>query len=126
MTLPKEWKKQPFCTDIVDLPLSMAAMDHLDPIMYRANFRRNPSTGEKGLRKVKFDPQVIQRNPYIGERGLLEPQMGEEVLEGTLILWFVRIQILIAIATGDLDVEFTLEESAERVYVAMMQVSLIH
>ncbi len=62
--LPKEWRRQPHCTDIVDLPLSIASMDHLDPINYRANFRRNPNTGEKGLAKViKFGVIFLLRIP---------------------------------------------------------------
>ena len=45
-------RRKPDCSKIVELPLSMVAMDHLEPIMYRANFRSNLHTGEKGLRKV--------------------------------------------------------------------------
>ena len=53
MDLPAEVKRRPYCTDIVDLPHSMATMDHLEPIMYRSNFRDNPQMGERGLRKVR-------------------------------------------------------------------------
>ena len=53
MDLPQEFRRRPYCTEVVDLPHSMATMDHLEPIMYRANFRRNPSLGERGLRKVR-------------------------------------------------------------------------
>ena len=52
LKLPSYMRQKPRCTDIVELPYSMAAMDHLEPIMYRTTLRINKQTGEKGLRKV--------------------------------------------------------------------------
>ena len=45
-------QSEPRCTDIVDLPYSMSAMDHLEPIMYRNNLRVNQQTGERVIQKV--------------------------------------------------------------------------
>ncbi len=50
--LPYEMRRKPDCSKIVELPLSMLTMDHLEPLMYRANFRSNLQTGEKALKKV--------------------------------------------------------------------------
>ena len=50
--LPSYMRQKPRCTDIVELPYSMAAMDHLEPIMYRTTLRTNKQLGERGLRKV--------------------------------------------------------------------------
>ena len=54
LELPYYMQRPPRCTDIVELPYSMAAMDHLEPIMYRNNFRTSLEYGEKGLKKVSF------------------------------------------------------------------------
>lgn len=48
-----EVRKRPNCSHVADLPHSMLTMDHLEPIMYRANFRRIPQLGERNLRKVR-------------------------------------------------------------------------
>ena len=54
LDLPDYMQNPPRCTDIVELPYSMASLDHLEPIMYRNNFRTSLDHGEKGLKKVSF------------------------------------------------------------------------
>ena len=66
LELPYYMQRPPRCTDIVELPYSMAAMDHLEPIMYRNNFRTSLEYGEKGLKKVNFLYDIV-RVPEIQE-----------------------------------------------------------
>ena len=69
LELPYYMQRPPRCTDIVELPYSMAAMDHLEPIMYRNNFRTSLEHGEKGLKKVSLLYDIV-RVPEIQSRAV--------------------------------------------------------
>lgn len=90
--LPPELKQRPYCTEIAELALSMATMDHLDPIMYRGNFRRNPHLGERGLRKVRRRVGVVEGGVGEGRGGSERSPRGR----GRWV-WFKRSVIVVVV-----------------------------
>lgn len=56
-TIPEEVppviRQEPRCTDIVELPYSMAAMDHLPPVADRRSLNVTLTMRENSLKRVK-------------------------------------------------------------------------
>jgi tetratricopeptide (TPR) repeat protein len=50
--VPPYLRQQPRCTDIVELPFSLQAMDHLYPVQYRSQLSSNKKHSENGLKQV--------------------------------------------------------------------------
>jgi hypothetical protein len=50
--VPPYLRQQPRCTDIVELPFSLQAMDHLYPVQYRSQLQPSKRHTENGLKQV--------------------------------------------------------------------------
>ena len=50
--VPSVIRQEPRCTDIVELPYSMTALDHLPPVADRRSFNATQAMRENSLKRV--------------------------------------------------------------------------
>ena len=111
-------QKPPRCTDIVELPFSMSAMDHLVGVANRTSLRGGEGAGERGFMQVICVYVCAYMCVCIC------------VYMCVCICVYLDIYLCVLVCTcrcsvavsASLGVELSFEESAERVYAAMMKV----